>query len=146
MLQALALHTLGQNGAALTTLEKALNLAKPEGYVRIFIDEGKTMEELLRQLTFRGIHEAYINNLLTAYEPGGASVVYPINQPLIEPLSKRELQVLRLLGTELTGPEIAQELTVSLNTMRTHTKNIYSKLDFNNSQAAVYRAGELNLI
>ncbi len=65
---------------------------------------------------------------------------------MIEPLSERELEVLRLLGTELNGPEIARELVVSLNTMRTHTKSIYSKLGMNNRRAAVRRAEELDLL
>jgi LuxR family maltose regulon positive regulatory protein len=64
---------------------------------------------------------------------------------LIEPLSERELEVLRLLATGLNGPEIARELVVSLNTMRTHTKNIYSKLGVNDRRAAVRRAKELDL-
>ena len=69
----------------------------------------------------------------------------PVKQVLIEPLSERELEVLRLLGTDLNGPEIARELVVSLNTMHTHTKNIYSKLGVDNRRAAVRRAEELNL-
>ena len=69
----------------------------------------------------------------------------PVSQALIEPLSERELEVLRLLGTELGGPDIARELTVSLNTVRTHTKNIYAKLGVNNRRAAVRRAAELDL-
>ncbi len=68
----------------------------------------------------------------------------PVKQGLIEPLSERELEVLRLLGTDLNGPEIADKLIVSLNTLRTHTKNIYSKLGVNNRRAAVLRAEELN--
>jgi LuxR family maltose regulon positive regulatory protein len=64
---------------------------------------------------------------------------------IIEPLSERELEVLRLLGTELSGPEIARELIVSLNTLRTHTKNIFNKLGVNNRRAAVRRAEELDL-
>ena len=64
---------------------------------------------------------------------------------MIEPLSERELEVLRLLGTDLNGPEIARELMVSLNTLRTHTKNIYGKLGVNNRRAAVRRAQELEL-
>jgi LuxR family maltose regulon positive regulatory protein len=64
----------------------------------------------------------------------------------IEPLNDRELDVLRLLGTDLDGPEIARELTVSLNTIRTHTKNLYSKLGVNNRRAAVKRAEELQLL
>jgi LuxR family maltose regulon positive regulatory protein len=70
----------------------------------------------------------------------------PVTPLLIEPLSERELQVLRLLGTELDGPEIARELMVSLNTMRTHTKNIYNKLGVNSRRAAVRRAQELDLL
>jgi LuxR family maltose regulon positive regulatory protein len=70
----------------------------------------------------------------------------PVAQHLIEPLSERELDVLRLLGTDLDGPEIARELIVSLNTVRTHTKNIYAKLGVNNRRAAVRRAKELDLL
>ena len=65
---------------------------------------------------------------------------------LVEPLSDRKLDVLRLLGSDLDGPDIARELTVSLNTMRTHTKSIYAKLGVNNRRAAVRRAGELDLL
>jgi LuxR family maltose regulon positive regulatory protein len=65
---------------------------------------------------------------------------------MIEPLSEREIEVLRLLGTELNGPEIARQLVVSLSTLRTHTQNIYSKLGVNNRRAAVRRAEELNLL
>ncbi len=70
----------------------------------------------------------------------------PAKQPLIDPLSERELDVLRLLGTELDGPEIARELMVALNTVRTHTKNIYGKLGVNNRRAAVRRGEELQLL
>jgi LuxR family maltose regulon positive regulatory protein len=70
----------------------------------------------------------------------------PGNQGLIEPLSERELAVLRLLGTDLDGPEIARELTVSLNTVRTHTSHIYAKLGVNNRRAAVRTAEQLGLL
>ena len=75
------------------------------------------------------------------------SLTSSASQPssLVEPLSERELDVLRLLGTDLSGPEIARELMVSLSTLRTHTKNIYSKLGVNNRRAAVRRAEELDL-
>jgi LuxR family maltose regulon positive regulatory protein len=69
-----------------------------------------------------------------------------LDQPLIEPLSERELEVLLLLGSELDGPEMARELTVSLNTLRTHTKSIYAKLGVNSRRAAVRRAAELDLL
>ncbi len=72
--------------------------------------------------------------------------VRPAKEMLLEPLSERELEVLRLLRTDLNGPEIARELIVSLNTVRTHTQNIYTKLGVNNRRAAVRRAGELNLL
>ena len=64
---------------------------------------------------------------------------------MVEPLSEREMEVLKLLRSELSGPEIAQQLIVSLNTLRTHTKNIFNKLGVNNRRAAVHRAEELNL-
>ena len=88
----------------------------------------------------------YIHKLLVAF---GIEETFPslsIHHPLVEPLSKRELEVLKLLGTELSGPEIARELIVSLNTIRTHTKNIFNKLGVNNRRAAVRRAQELDLI
>ena len=90
--------------------------------------------------------KAYIQKLIAAF--GNTNEFHPssfIPQPLVEPLSERELEVLRLLGTELSGPEIAQQLIVSLNTLRTHTKNIFNKLGVNNRRAAVRRAEELNL-
>ena len=77
---------------------------------------------------------------------GSAPRRSPTNQGLIEPLSERELEVLRLLRSELDGPEMARELVVSLNTLRTHTKNIYAKLGVTNRRAAVRRATELDLL
>jgi LuxR family maltose regulon positive regulatory protein len=146
VLQSLALQAQGQNEAAMTSLEKALSLAEPEGYIRTFIDEGKAMEELLHQASSADIAKVYVNKLLVAFEPVTTKEQKVTTQWLIEPLTVRELQVLRLLGTELSGPEISHELLVSLNTMRTHTKNIYSKLDVSNRRAAIHRAEELNLV
>jgi len=146
VLQSLALQAQGQNEAAMTSLEKALSLAEPEGYIRTFIDEGKAMEELLHQASSPDIAKNYVNKLLVAFEPVTTKEQKVTTQWLIEPLTVRELQVLRMLETELSGPEISHELLVSLNTMRTHTKNIYSKLDVSNRRAAIHRAEELNLI
>jgi LuxR family transcriptional regulator, maltose regulon positive regulatory protein len=144
VLQALAHQRQGDIPAALPCLERAVTLAEPEGYVRVFADEGPPMASLLRALAKRGTAGNYARRLLAAVgETGHGS---PIKQALIDPLSERELDVLRLLGSELDGPAIARELMVSLNTVRTHTKNIYAKLAVTSRRAAVRRAAELGLL
>ena len=138
--------------SAIASLEQALILAEPEGHVRIFAELGTPMVQLLREAMTRSITPTYTNRLLTALETWGqkskapSALLSPPPQPLIEPLSQRELDVLRLLNTELSGPEIARELVVALSTVRTHTKRIYSKLNVTNRRAAVKRATELDLI
>ena len=92
----------------------------------------------------KGIAPSYARRLVAALSQTDHDV--PVKQGLIEPLSERELEVLRLLGTDLDGPAIARELMVSLNTMRTHTKNIYAKLAVTSRRAAVRRAQELDLL
>jgi LuxR family maltose regulon positive regulatory protein len=150
VLQALARQARGDVPAALASLQRALTLAEPEGYVRIITDEGPAMASLLSALAKQGAAAkqgtapGYVRRLLAAVNKTEDST--PASQGLIEPLSERELEVLRLLGTDLDGPEIARELVVSLNTVRTHTKNIYAKLGVNNRRAAVRRAQELNLL
>jgi len=144
VLQALAHQTLGEMPAALGFLDRAVTLAEPEGYVRVFADEGLAMTSLLRAAAKQGTRRHYVRRLLAA--ASGIERSGPTEQALIEPLSERELDVLRLLGSELDGPAIARELMVSLNTMRTHTKNIYAKLAVTNRRAAVRRAAELNLL
>lgn len=146
MLQALAHHTRGDTAQALTALERALSLAKPGGYVRIFVDEGPPMAHLLRQAASHGISPDYVGKLLVAFEPSDAEGQPVIAQPLIEPLTRRELEILWLFRTELSGPEIASELVVALSTVRYHTKNIYGKLGVTHRRAAVRRAEELNLL
>ena len=141
--QALAHQARGQISAALASLQRAVTLAEPEGYVRIFADEGPPIASLLRAVAKQGTAPDYVRRLLAAANKTEDST--PASQGLIEPLSARELDVLRLLGTDLDGPEIARELVVSLNTVRTHTKNIYAKLGVNNRRAAVRRAKELDL-
>ena len=144
VLQALADQLLGDVPAALAALERAMMLAEPEGYVRVFADAGAPMISLLRAAAKQRIRPQYVRRLLAAASgPGPGS---PIRQALIDPLSERELDVLRLLATELDGPAIARELSVSLNTMRTHTKNIYAKLAVTSRRAAVRRAAELGLL
>ena len=101
------------------------------------------MAVLLEAAAKHGTAPSYVRRLLAAL--GTAEDRTPVKQGLIEPLSVRELDVLRLLRTDLTGPEIARELMVSLHTLRTHTNNIYTKLGINNRRAAVRRAEELGL-
>ena len=153
VLQALTHHAHGDMLAALGPLERALRLAEPEGYVRMFVDEGPPMARLLREVAARGIMPPYSSALLTAFsaeqrplEPNPLLPTTRAPQPLIEPLSERELDVLRLLNSELSGPEIARELVVALSTVRTHTKRIYQKLDVTTRRAAVNRASALGLI
>src|ERR1700694_130333 len=143
VLQALANLLQGDIPAALVPLQQALTLAEPEGYVRMFVDEGPPMALLLEAAAKHGIAPNYVRHLLAAF--GSAEDRTPVTQGLIEPLSEREVVVLRLLATGLNGPDIARELVVSLNTMRTHTKNIYSKLGVNDRRAAVRRAKELDV-
>lgn len=143
VVQALAHHMQGDIPAALVPLERALTLAEPEGYVRIFVDEGRPMAALLEAAVKQGIAINYVRRLLTAF--GKVEGKTLAKQVVSEPLSERERDVLRLLRTDLSGPDIARELMVSLNTLRTHTKNIYDKLEVNNRRAAVRRAEELDL-
>ena len=102
------------------------------------------MASLLKAAAKQGIAPNYVRRLLAALSK--TEDRNPASQGLIEPLSERELDVLRLLGTDLDGPDIARQLVVSLNTVRTHTKNIYAKLGVNNRRAAVRRAEELDLM
>jgi LuxR family transcriptional regulator, maltose regulon positive regulatory protein len=161
VLQAMVYQVQGRFPAALMALQQALALAEPEGYVRIFLDEGPGMLQLLREAAERDIMPGYTDRLLAAFaaeqqgladksshpETGAAALASPsLGQPPIEALTQRELEILRLFKTELSGPEIAHELVISLSTVRTHTKRIYSKLDVNTRRAAVKRAEDLDLI
>jgi LuxR family maltose regulon positive regulatory protein len=140
---AIARQAQGDTRAALEQLERALMLAEPEGYVRVFVGEGPLMAALLEAAAKRRVTPQYARQLLAAF--GEAEDRTPVQQGLVEPLSERELEVLRLLGTDLGGPDIARELVVSLNTVRTHTKNLYGKLGVNSRREAVRRAEELGL-
>ncbi|WP_245900242.1 LuxR C-terminal-related transcriptional regulator [Geodermatophilus normandii] len=141
---ALARQAGGDVPAALASLDRALTLAAPEGHVRVFLDEGQAMASLLRTLETGGGTHAHVRRLLDADPAPDRGPL--AQQHLIEPLSGRELEVLRLLGTDLDGPGIARELYLSLNTVRTHTRNVYAKLGVNSRRAAVRRAGELGLL
>ena len=153
ILQALT-HQMHENlPAALPSLERALKLAEPEGYVRIFVDEGANMATLLHKAVANRITPDYTGKLLSAFEAERKGIdeetppsAPPASSSLIEPLSQRELDILRLFKTELSGPKIAQELVIALSTVRTHTKSIYSKLNVNSRRGAIRRAIELGLI
>ncbi|HEX4490271.1 MAG TPA: LuxR C-terminal-related transcriptional regulator [Acidimicrobiia bacterium] len=125
--QALTYDARGDTPRALDALRRAVALAEPEGYVRVFDYLGGRLHELRDALA------------------SGSRPARPRQDALVDPLSDRELDVLRLLRSDLSGPDIARELTVSLNTMRTHTKSIYTKLAVNNRREAVRRADELGL-
>ncbi len=144
VLQAIAYQLRGDVAAALEPLGSALMLAEPEVYARVFLDEGPSLAALLEAGMKRGIAPTYARELLTAFGPDKDRA--PTRQDLIEPLSDRELEVLRLLTTDLDGPGIARELVVSLSTIRSHTKAIYSKLGANSRRAAVRRGEELGLL
>lgn len=151
VLQALAHQMRGDLHAALIPLQHALILAEPEGYARVFLDEGPAMAQLLREAETRGSMPGYAGRLLGAtegdrYERAGAPRLPSPQTTLVEPLSQRELEILRLFNTDLSGPEIARELVIALSTLRTHTKAIYGKLNANSRRAAVKRANELGLI
>jgi LuxR family maltose regulon positive regulatory protein len=149
VLQAMIFQAQGDQGQALRHLGRALTLGESEGYVRYFIDEGAPVGELLRQAVAQGICVSYAAKLLTALE-GEATDVAPaagrVAPGLSEPLSDRELEVLRLLESRLSTREIAEQLFVSVHTVRTHVKSIYSKLDVHSRMEAVLRAKELNLL
>ena len=144
VVQALARRARNDAPGALASLVRAMALAEPEGYVRVVADEGPPMAALLRLATQQRNASGYLRRLLAATVPPAARA--PVDQPLMEPLSERELDVLRLLESELDGPDIARELTISVATVRTHTRNIYAKLGVNNRRAAVRRADELGLL
>jgi LuxR family maltose regulon positive regulatory protein len=142
LLQALAHHLGNDAGRALECLERALTLAAPEGFVRPFVAAGEPMGKLLQQAAARGIEPEYVSLLLAAL----AHPLTPAEQPLIEPLSERELEVLRLIAGGLSNPRIADQLCISINTVRFHTKNLYSKLGVNSRTQAIAQARELNLL
>ena len=142
VLQALILQAHGQDEQALDALARALTIAPPEGYIRIFVDEGPPMGQLLRRAVAQETAVEYAGSLLAAL---GEEAVTDA-APMVSPLSAREAEVLRLLTTPLSHAEIAEELFVSLNTVRSHVKSIYGKLDVHSRMQAVDRARELGLL
>jgi LuxR family maltose regulon positive regulatory protein len=139
--------------SSVTDLDEALVAGAPAGYVRLFLDEGSDLEPPLRRLAASGLPGAsHARDLLGnsghraphAAAASGSSTLTPSVGS--DQLSERELEVLRLLASDLSGPEIAQHLFVSVNTLRSHTKHIFTKLDVNTRRAAVRRATDLGLL
>ena len=150
ILQALAHEAQNNISAALSSLTKALTLARPESYVRIFVDEGPAMARLLAEAAVSGILPAYCEKLLAVFAAEGHKIEIETSpapaQPLVDPLTNRELEILSLIATGLKNKEIAATLFVSVNTVHYHTKNLYSKLGVNSRTQAITRANELNLL
>jgi LuxR family maltose regulon positive regulatory protein len=161
VLQALALQGHGEDDKTLTALGRALALAEPEGYTRIFLDEGPPVAHLLHQAAACGIAPDYVRSLLAAFEGAttdahGAwagqkttteeSPVVVRPSSLLDPLSERELEVLRLIAQGLTNREIASRLFLAQSTVKVHTRNIYGKLDVHSRTQAVACAQELGLL
>ncbi len=143
--KAIVYHTKGDPEQALATLEHALELAEPEGYVRVFADEGAPMARLLRRLLTRSSASEYVRRLLEALGES-VKIELAIASKLNEPLSQRELEVLRLIADGATNKEIADELVLTVNTVKRHISNIFGKLVVSNRAQAIARARELNLL
>jgi LuxR family maltose regulon positive regulatory protein len=149
ILRAMAHQARGEDDEALVALERALLFAEPEGYVRTFVAEGAPMGRLLWMAVGRGISSQYASQLLAALETelgDREQKAEPLPLLLEEPLSEREMDVLRLLPTNLSTPEMAEELIISVNTVRHHVKNIYRKLDVHTRMDAIGRAKRLGLL
>ncbi len=151
LLRALALQAMGEPARAAKPFERALVLAEPGGLVRRFLDEGRPVAGLLQGALRRGVCQDYASRLLDDLEEElspGDSPTEPLSGPpdLLEPLSQRELEVLRYLTSSLSVPEIAQQLFVAESTVRSHIKSIYRKLDVHRRVEAIERAQALKLI
>ncbi len=150
MLQALLYQAQDEDQRAVDTLAEVLSKAEPEGYVRLFVDEGEPMAALLKKTGIKsGRLTPYIQSLLSNFQNTHvvATAITPAqSQPLVEPLTERELKTLQLLATELSPNEIADEMVVAISTVRSYTKKIYSKLDAHSRIEAVHRARELGLL
>jgi len=153
VLQTVALHAHGEKEKAVQLLGDALALAEPGGFIRIFVDEGIPMAQLLSQAIAHGIIPNYTGKLLSAFEAEGQKsrdksslpVATPA-QPLIEPLSQRELEVLQLLAEGLSNREISERLFLALDTVKGHNRKIFDKLEVQRRTEAIARARELGLL
>ncbi|MCW5880949.1 MAG: LuxR family transcriptional regulator [Anaerolineae bacterium] len=152
-LQAIALDARGDRDAAIRTLNDALALAEPGGFIRVFVDEGSPMAQLLLAAAARGSAPEYVKRLLAAFATGQRATAPPAHrlpaspsQPLVEPLSERELEVLRLVAEGLSNREIGERLFLALNTVKGYNRVIFEKLQVARRTEAVARARELGLL
>jgi LuxR family maltose regulon positive regulatory protein len=148
VLQALLLAAQGERHAAFSALSRALCLAEPEGYIRLFVDEGMPMRDLLRQALSHGITPRYVTTLLTAFGELSEGEIHPLSHPglLLEPLTRREREVLQLLAEGASNREIAQRLIVSTGTVKKYVYNICGKLGVRSRTQALARARALHLL
>jgi LuxR family maltose regulon positive regulatory protein len=149
VLQAVAYHTDGDIDAAMNVLADALALAAPGGFIRAFVDEGLPMRQLLSDAAAHGVMPGYVRQLLSVFETEmqrGDGSFLPSDQPLVEPLSQRELEVLHLIADGLSNREIGERLFLALDTVKGHNRRIYGKLDVQRRTEAVARARELGLL
>jgi LuxR family transcriptional regulator, maltose regulon positive regulatory protein len=147
-LEAAALQGLGETVPARLALAQALRLGEAGGYLRSFVDEGAPILDLLGQLLRAVPDSVYTARLLAALQTGrsGQAQTSALSGPLLEPLSERELEVLRLVALNLSNQEIATQLVVSLNTVKTHLKRLYAKLNARNRFEAIERGRDLGLL
>jgi LuxR family maltose regulon positive regulatory protein len=143
--QALAYQGQGNLDQAMYALSHALTLAEPEGFVRTFVDEGELMARLLRLALSRGIAPNYVARLLAAFGDETEPIA-PAMDALVEPLTEREREVLRLIVAGLSNPEIADQLVIAVSTVKSHVNHIFGKLAVDSRTRAVARARELNLL
>jgi LuxR family transcriptional regulator, maltose regulon positive regulatory protein len=155
ILQALTFDSQNDATSALKILERALNIAEPEGYFRIFVDEGPRIARLIYDAARRGISPEYTNRLLAAFPEANPTPeanenrqsTTSKNQPkLLDPLSDRELEVLRLIGEGLSNEEVGERLFVSFHTVKAHTRSIYAKLDVHSRTEALAKAGAFGIL
>jgi len=152
-MMALAADGSGKPHQAQEYLVKSLILAEPEGYMRIFLDEGQPMQELLLgcRTSAEACLKVYIDRMLNAFSSPGQQPVETSAQactlqPLVEPLTVREMEVLHLLAVGLSNREIAGRLYLSEGTVKTHTHNLYGKLGVQSRTQAIARGKDLRLI
>jgi LuxR family maltose regulon positive regulatory protein len=147
VLQALVFRAKDAGPKALAALERSLSLAQAEGYIRVFLDEGEPMAELLRHVGPHGIAPEYVAKLLSEFValrvPGAP---FPTNQPIVEPLSERELEILRLVAEGKSNQQVAEKLVIATGTVKKHLNNIFGKLGVQSRTQCVARARELNVL